>query len=96
MPLSDHQRLICIDADLDPNLIDLIDDDKIYSIQDLADLYNCSYKTIKSAVDGVPKITLGRKRGIRVMGKTLKSVIIERVRCGKNPFNQVSNILSLP
>jgi hypothetical protein len=95
MPLNNLQHRICISADIDPNLIDLIDDDKIYSIRDLADLYKCDYKTMTSVIDDVPIITLDRKRGKRVMGRTLKSAIIERIRCGKNPFNQTSNILSL-
>ena len=87
MSLNDHQRQVCIDAEVDPDLIDIIEDDKIYLIQDLADLYLCSYKTMASIIEDVPKVKFGKKRCIRILGRTLKSTIVERIHRGENPFN---------
>jgi hypothetical protein len=87
MPLNDRDRRLCLHADIDPDIIDLIDADRLYTIQNLADLFKCDYKTMACAVDGIPGILIGRSRGWRVRGITFTSGIIARIRAGKPPLN---------
>ena len=85
--LNDAERRICLQSDIDPDIIDLIDDDVLYTINDLADKFKCDPKSMRRAVDGVPGILIGRARGLRILGITFKRSIIDRIRTGKPPLN---------
>lgn len=85
--LSDADRRLCLQANTDPDILDLVDDDVLYTIGDLAEIFKCDRKSMQRGVDGIPGIFIGRARGWRIMGSTFKRSIIARIRSGKPPLN---------
>ena len=87
MPLTDSQIRICLRYNLDPDLIDLVKDDEVYKVADLAKIFKCSFNAMLRTVEGIPRYPVGQTRGIRVKGSTFKAAIIGRLDTQKSPFN---------
>lgn len=86
MPLSDRDRNYCILKEVDPDLLDLIDDDHIYGIGDLIDIWNIDPKTARRFLAGVLHLPLG-ERCNRYLGRTIKQSILNDIRAGRLPFS---------